>query len=223
MSASGHGYLIAIIDDMAASATLSTQLKILQSASVKNVESIASTLYHPLYGYHGQTIFLGWIYLKIKGSSGVDFQNVKLLDQIGLKILAVLQADARMPLSRIGKEVGLSAPAVAERMRKLEEAGIIKGFHARIAPEAIGRSVAAFINLTTDPQNYKAVKKLANDMHEITSCHHISGDASFIIHVQVKDLPALESVVERLSPFGQTKTAIVLSTTVDKNAMVPLP
>ena len=153
----------------------------------------------------------------------MDFQNEKLLDQIGLKILSVLQENARMPLSRIGKKVGLSAPAVAERMKKLEEAGIIKGYHARIVPEAVGRSVSAFINLTTDPRNYKAVKTLAADMHQITSCHHISGDASFTIHVQVKNLPALESVVERLSPFGQTQTAIVLSTSVDKNGMVPLP
>ena len=152
----------------------------------------------------------------------MNFQNEKLLDQIGLKILTVLQENARMPLSRIGKKVGLSGPAVAERMRKLEDAGIIKGYHARIAPEAVGRSVSAFINLTTDPKNYKAVKTLAADMHQITSCHHISGDASFIIHVQVEDLPALESVVERLSPFGQTKTAIVLSTSVDKRAVVPL-
>jgi len=128
----------------------------------------------------------------------MDFQYEKLLDQIGLKILSVLQENARMPLSRIGNEVGLSAPAVAERMRKLEEAGVIKGYHARIAPEAVGRSVSAFINLTTDSRNYTAVKTLAADMHQITSCHHISGDASFIIHVQVEDLPALESVVERL-------------------------
>lgn len=153
----------------------------------------------------------------------MDFQYEKLLDQIGLKILSVLQENARMPLSRIGNEVGLSAPAVAERMRKLEEAGVIKGYHARIDPEAVGRSVSAFINLTTDSRNYTAVKTLAADMHQITSCHHISGDASFIIHVQVEDLPALESVVERLSPFGQTQTAIVLSTPVDKTAIVPLP
>ena len=153
----------------------------------------------------------------------MDFKNEKLLDQIGLKILSVLQEDARMPLSRIGKKVGLSAPAVAERMKKLEDAGVIKGYHARIAPEAVGRSVSAFINLTTDPRNYKAVKNLAADMHQIKSCHHISGDASFTIHVQVENLPALESVVERLSPFGQTQTAIVLSTSVDKNRMVPMP
>lgn len=153
----------------------------------------------------------------------MDLQNDKLLDQIGLKILAVLQENARLPLSRIGRKVGLSAPAVAERIRKLEEAGIIKGYHARIAPEAVGRSVAAFINLTTDPSNYTSVKALAVDMHQITSCHHISGDASFILHVLVADLPALESVVERLSPFGQTQTSIVLSTSVDKAGRVPLP
>lgn len=153
----------------------------------------------------------------------MDFQNEKLLDQIGLKILSVLQENARMPLSRIGNKVGLSAPAVAERMRKLEEAGVIKGYHARIAPEAVGRSVSAFINLTTDSRNYTAVKTLATDMHQITSCHHISGDASFIIHVLVEDLPALESVVERLSPLGQTQTSIVLSTSVEKTAIVPLP
>ena len=153
----------------------------------------------------------------------MGFQYEKLLDQIGIKILTVLQENARVPLSRIGNKVGLSAPAVAERMRKLEEAGVIKGYHARIAPEAVGRSVSAFINLTTDPQNYKAVKTLAADMHEIISCHHISGDASFIIHIRVEDLSALESVVERLSPFGQTQTAIVLSTPVDKTAIMPLP
>ena len=153
----------------------------------------------------------------------MDFQNEKLLDQIGLKILVVLQENARLPLSRIGKKVGLSAPAVAERIRKLEEAGIIQGYHARIAPEAVGRTVSAFINLTTDPRSYQKVKALAADMHQITSCHHISGDASFILHVQVEDLPALESVVEHLSSYGQTQTAIVLSTPVEKAGTVPLP
>ena len=104
-------------------------------------------------------------------------------------------------------------------MRKLEEAGIIRGYHAKIAPEAVGRSVSAFIHLTTDAHNYPAVKTLAADMHQIISCHHISGDASFIIQVLVENLPALEAVVDRLSPFGQTQTYIVLSTSVEKTAI----
>jgi Lrp/AsnC family leucine-responsive transcriptional regulator len=153
----------------------------------------------------------------------MGLQNEKLLDRIGLRILSVLQENARMPLSRIGRKVGLSAPAVAERMRKLEDAGIITGYHARIAPDAVGRSVCAFVSLTTDPKNYQAVISLAEQMHQISSCHHISGEASFILHVRVEDLPALETVVERLSPFGRTQTTIVLSTPVDKNTLVPLP
>ncbi|BBO71977.1 AsnC family transcriptional regulator [Desulfosarcina alkanivorans] len=152
----------------------------------------------------------------------MDLQVEKLLDRIGLKILAELQKMARIPLARIGEKVGLSAPAVAERVKKMEEAGIIQGYHARIDPAAVGRSVSAFVHLTTDARHYPAIKNLAADLPQITSCHHISGDASFIMRVCVDDLPALEAVVGRLSPFGQTRTAIVLSTPVDKSTMVPL-
>ena len=151
----------------------------------------------------------------------MDLQVEKLLDRIGLKILAALQENARIPLSRIGEKVGLSAPAVAERVKKLEEAGVIKGYHARIDPAAMGLPMSAFIHLTTDSRHYPAVKTLAADMPQISSCHHISGDASFILHIRVNDLSALESVVGRLSPFGQTRTAIVLSTFVDKTTMAP--
>lgn len=152
----------------------------------------------------------------------MDLQLEKLLDRIGRKILAALQENARMPLSRIGHQVGLSAPAVAERVKKMEEAGVITGYHARIDPAAMGRSVSAFIQLTTDAQHYPTVTSLAADMPQISACHHISGDASFILHVRVGDVSELETVVGRLSPLGQTRTAIVLSTPVDKMAMVAL-
>jgi Lrp/AsnC family leucine-responsive transcriptional regulator len=152
----------------------------------------------------------------------MDLQVDKLLDRIGRRILAALQANARTPVSRIGEMVGLSAPAVAERVKKLEEAGVIRGYHARIDPAALGRSVSAFIHLTTEARNYPAVTALAADMIQITSCHHISGEASFILHVRAGDVSDLEAVVARLSPFGQTRTAIVLSTPVDKTAMLPL-
>lgn len=152
----------------------------------------------------------------------MDLQVEKLLDRIGRKILSALQENARIPLSRIGEKVGLSAPAVAERVKKLEAAGVITGYHARIDPAAMGRSVSAFIHLTTDARHYPAVKALAADMPQIIACHHISGDASFILHVRVEDVTAIEMVVARLSPLGQTRTAIVLSTVVDKMAEVRL-
>jgi Lrp/AsnC family leucine-responsive transcriptional regulator len=153
----------------------------------------------------------------------MNLQVDKLLDAIGLRILAALQENARMSLSRIGRRVGLSAPAVAERVRKLEQAGIIRGYHARIDPGAIGRSVHAFIRLTTDARHYPAVKTLAADVDQIVACHHISGDASFILQVRVEDISQLEAVVGRLSPLGQTQSAIVLSTPVDKTGALPLP
>ncbi|MDX2451307.1 Lrp/AsnC family transcriptional regulator [Desulfosarcina sp.] len=152
----------------------------------------------------------------------MDLQIEKLLDRIGRKILSALQENARIPLSRIGEKVGLSAPAVAERVKKLEEAGVITGYHARIDPSAMGRSVSAFIHLTTDARHYPAVKSLAADLPQISACHHISGDASFILHIRADDLSTLETVVGRLSPLGQTRTTIVLSTPVDKTTMVPL-
>ena len=151
----------------------------------------------------------------------MNLQEDKLLDQIGRNILAALQKNARLSLSRIGEQVGLSAPAVAERVRKLEAAGIISGYHARINPDAMGKSVSAFIQLTTESRHYPTVKRLAAKSNQITACHHISGDASFMIHVIVDDLSALEAVVADLSPFGQTQTAIVLSTPVDKGALLP--
>jgi Lrp/AsnC family leucine-responsive transcriptional regulator len=167
--------------------------------------------------------FMGLSALKNKEIQAMDLHVEKLLDRIGLKIIATLQENARTPLARIGKQVGLSAPAVAERVKKLEEAGVIKGYHARIDPAAMGQSVSAFIHLTTEARHYPAVKSLAADMPQINSCHHISGDASFIMHIFVNDLSELESIVGRLSPFGGTRTAIVLSTPVDKTTMVPLP
>ncbi len=152
----------------------------------------------------------------------MPFQVDKLLDRIGRNILAALQENARMPLARIGEHVGLSSPAVAERIKKMEEAGIIKGYHARIDPAVTGRSVTAFIQLTTDARHYPAVKSLAAGLSEITSCHHVSGEASFILHVRVDAVANLEPLVARFSPLGQTHTAIVLSTPVDRGERVPL-
>lgn len=159
--------------------------------------------------------------LKNKEMEAMDLRVEKMLDGIGLKILAVLQENARMSLARIGEAVGLSSPAVAERVKKLEEAGVINGYHARIDPDVMGRSVAAFIQLTTDARHYPAVKSLAADLPEVTACHHVSGEASFIMQVRVAQVADLEPLVARFSPFGQTHTAIVLSTPVDKGSWVP--
>lgn len=152
----------------------------------------------------------------------MNLPHEKLLDRIGRKILIALQKNARIPLRRLGKIVGLSAPAVAERVKKMEESGIIQGYHARIDPAVVGHPLLAFITLTTETRYYEPIKDLAVQSSQIIACHHISGDASFVVQVRVADVAALEALVERLSPFGQTRTVIVLSTPVDKASMLPL-
>lgn len=153
----------------------------------------------------------------------MEYQVDKLLDGIGRNILGALQENARIPLSRLGRRVGLSAPAVAERVRKMEEAGIIRGYHARIDPGAVGRGVSAFVQLTTEARHYPAVTSLADRLPEIIACHHVSGEASFILKVRVADVADLEGVVAHLSPYGQTRTSIVLSTSVEKTALAAAP
>jgi len=149
----------------------------------------------------------------------MQFKIESLLDKIGVRILGVLQKDARASFSDIGRKVGLSSPAVAERIRKLEDAGIILGYHTKIDPQKTGKAIAAFIHLTAPPERYAKIKSLANSAPEILECHHVSGSESFIMKACVRSVSHLERLVEKLSSYGQTKTSIVLSSPVEKDVI----
>lgn len=138
------------------------------------------------------------------------------IDGIGISILRELQADARTSYSEIGRRVGLSSPAVAERVRKMEESGIIRGYHARLHPDTLGQRVTAFITLTTQSRHYPEIFALAQKRKDILECHHISGNESLIIKAASGSITGLDKLVERLGKFGETKTAIVLSSPVVK-------
>jgi Lrp/AsnC family transcriptional regulator, leucine-responsive regulatory protein len=144
------------------------------------------------------------------------FKFERLLDQIGLKILNELQMNARISFSEIGRRVGLSSPAVAERVKKMEEAGIICGYHANVDHEKIGFPILAFIFLTTKSEKYDKVYEFAENTQEISECHCISGSESFILRVLSDSLSQLDALVDKLSKFGDTKTSIVLSSPVKK-------
>jgi Lrp/AsnC family leucine-responsive transcriptional regulator len=149
----------------------------------------------------------------------LELKIERLLDRIGRNIIDELQKNARISFSDIGKKVGLSTPAVAERIRKLEEAGIICGYHAKVRLDKIGLAVTAFIQITTRPEHYSKIKALMNGMAEVLECHHISGEASFIVKVVVPSVAQLEPLVEKFSPFGHTKTTIVLSSPIIRNTV----
>ena len=146
----------------------------------------------------------------------MTLENKKLLDHVGWQLLAALQEDARLSFAELGRRVGLSLPAVAERIRRMEEAGIITGYRAEIAVDKIGLSVMAFIRVSASGKQYPAVISLARELPEVVECHHLTGTDSFIMKVVTSSIPHLEALITRLSSYGQTTTSIVLSSPVTK-------
>ena len=146
----------------------------------------------------------------------MDIKIEKLLDKIGKAIVRELVKNARISFSELGRVVGLSTPAVTERVRKLEEAGIITGYHAAVNGDLLGEKVIAFIQLDTDAACYDRVKTCARQLIQVLECHHISGEGAFVLKVMVASVADLETLVARFSPFGRTKTTIVLSSLEEK-------
>ncbi len=152
---------------------------------------------------------------------GATFQVEKMLDRIGRKLLRALQENARLSYSELGRQLGLSAPAVSERVRKMEEAELITGYHAEVNPTLLGYGVLAFIRLTTPTDKYSRVLELAQRLPEIRECHHVTGGEAFILKVLATSIPHLESLIAQLSAYGATSTSIVLSSPVKKQGLEP--
>ena len=136
------------------------------------------------------------------------------LDDTDVKLLEELQADARVSLAELGRRVGMSAPAVAERMRRLEEAGVIRGYHADIEPRALGFDLGAVIRVRPHARQIPKVAQIASDTPEVVECQRITGDDCFFMRLHVRDVEHLEEVLDRFTPFGQTTTSIVQSAPV---------
>ena len=146
----------------------------------------------------------------------MSLENHKLLDHVCWQILQALQQDARLSFTELGRRVGLSLPAVAERVRRMEEAGIITGYRAEIDTRKIGLTMTAFIRLSTAGSQYPALIELLQQLPEVMECHHLTGADSFIMKVVVGSIAHLESLITRLSTYGPTTTAIVLSSPVTR-------
>ena len=143
----------------------------------------------------------------------------KLLDKTGLHLLRELQENARLSFSELGRRVGLSTPAVVERMRRLEEAGLVTGYRAELRPEKFGLPVTAFIRLFTTAREYPRFLALAETLPEILEVYHVTGGEAFILKVVCGSLVHLEAVIARVSPFGETSTSVVLSAPIKKRTL----
>ena len=141
------------------------------------------------------------------------------LDATNLRLLEELQADARLSHAELGRRVGLSAPAVAERLARLEESGAIDGYRAEIDPRALGYSLSLVLRIRPAPRELKKVAELAQRTPEVVECHRITGDDCYIMRVWVRDVEHMEEVIDRFAPYGQTTTSIVQSSPVPRRGL----
>ena len=133
------------------------------------------------------------------------------MNKIDLRIVNALQRDARLSYRELARRVGLSSPAVAERVRKLEAAKVIGGYHASVSPAALGYSIDALMTVTYPSHLSKRMYKLAQSTPEILECFHVTGHGSVVLRVVAKSMAQLEKLMLKVQDVGTTETSIILS------------
>ena len=142
----------------------------------------------------------------------MTFQMQRPLDDTDWEVLRELQADGRLSFHELGRRIGLSAPAVAERVRRLEDAGVIAGYAARVDPQRAGLPVAAFIQMRCRLDRCLLKTSRADDYPEVVEIHKLSGDYCSMLKVRAASIEHLEGVIERIGQHGEMRTSVVLST-----------
>jgi Lrp/AsnC family leucine-responsive transcriptional regulator len=138
----------------------------------------------------------------------------RVLDAVDLRLVAELQTDARVTRAELGRRVGLSAPAVGERVGRLEAAGVIAGYRAQVDPRALGLSLSVVLRIRPAAQQLAKIADLARRTPEVVECHRITGDDCYFMKMHVRDVEHLEEVIDRFTPYGQTTTSIIQSSPV---------
>jgi Lrp/AsnC family leucine-responsive transcriptional regulator len=145
-----------------------------------------------------------------------------LLDDRNRKLLAALMKNPRAPIATLARRVGLSAPAVRERLLRLEEGGVIKGWRVELDPKALGYPIAILVRVRPMPGQLPKIAKLAQSMPQVTECHRITGEDCFLMRLYLRSLDELDGLLDRFLAYGQTTTSIVQSAPVPPRAL-PLP
>lgn len=148
-----------------------------------------------------------------------DVKQKGMIDDIDRKILAELQQDARVSYAELGRRVGLTTPAVIERVRKLEDAKVITGYRADIDPAKVGLPITAFVRMSITGVDYSHIIEVAEQSNEVLECHRGTGGDSFIMKIAVSSVEHLQEVIDRLVPYGITTTTIVLSSPVKRRSI----
>lgn len=141
------------------------------------------------------------------------------IDAVGWKLLRLLQENARLPFRQIGEAIGLTAPAVAERVRRMEDVGILRGYHADVDLAKAGLPIIAFVHLTINGAQKLRFRTVVEDMLEVVECHCVTGNETFILKVAVASVPHLEHLLMDLTNYGEVRTSVVLSTQVARRVI----
>jgi Lrp/AsnC family leucine-responsive transcriptional regulator len=131
------------------------------------------------------------------------------VDPIDRKIIGELVADGRIPFAELGRRVNLSSPAVAERVQRLERAGVITGYRAELDPRALGYQLTAIVRIKPEARQLNRIPELAAQIPEVTECHRITGEDCFFLKVHLRSIEELSGLLDRFLVHGQTTTSIV--------------
>jgi Lrp/AsnC family leucine-responsive transcriptional regulator len=146
---------------------------------------------------------------------------VKALDSTDQRILAELQADGRLSHNQLAKRINLSPPAVRERVRRLEEAGVITGYRAEVNPAEIGLPLTAFVQLKCETGHCLLKNTAADDFPEVVEVHKLSGSFCTMLKVRATSLTHLEGLIERLGAHRNLNSHVVLSTQYERQTLAP--
>jgi Lrp/AsnC family leucine-responsive transcriptional regulator len=159
----------------------------------------------------------------LKGNMRLILRTMNLLrDRRNAEIVRLLQGDARASISELARRVRMSAPAVKERVQRMEEAGIIRGYRLELDPAALGLPITIYVRVRPMPGKLPKIAELAQALPQVVECHRITGEDCFIMKIHLDALENLDRILDRFLAFGQTTTSIVQSSPVPLRAP-PLP
>jgi len=153
----------------------------------------------------------------------MTLDNQVLMDALNWKILELLQTEARIPFSELGRKVGLSAPAVAERVRRMEDAGIITSYRAQVDPSKLGYSLEAFIRMSCRGNALERVVRSVSELAQVQEFWNMTGEDGYVLRVVLRSVKELDSLLKQLSVYGSTTTSLVLSKPVDFRPIAAQP
>jgi Lrp/AsnC family transcriptional regulator, leucine-responsive regulatory protein len=143
--------------------------------------------------------------------NGID---IPILDQTDRRIIGELTHDGRLPLAELGRRVSLSPPAVAERVKRLEQSGVITGYRAELDPRKLGYQLTAIVRVKPAPGQLPRIPELAAEILQISECHRITGEDCFYLKIYLRSIDELSTLLDRFLAHGETTTSIVNATPI---------